>query len=89
LQIRIRFVGFLSRQFGRKATVELEDNLIFAVAVKQISERHSFGPIDIERNGEQGSLVTYLNGRSENPGMKLKEDVDKAMEPLRKHWKVI
>jgi len=81
LQIRIRFVGFLAREFGREAAIELEDNLTFAEVVRHISERYGFGPIDLERKGEQGSLVIYLNGRSENPGTKLKEDDEIAFLP--------
>jgi molybdopterin converting factor small subunit len=73
LRIKVRFVGSLARKIGREATVELMNGTNLASAVRHISEKYGFGPIDIEGGGNRGYLVILLNGRSPEPSTRLKD----------------
>lgn len=81
LRIRVRFVGFLARRIGREETVELEEGTTLLAAVRQVSEKHGFGVINLESGGDPGRLVVLLNGRSQNPNVKLKEMDEIAFLP--------
>lgn len=71
--IKVRFVGPLARKIGREAMIELDDEISLASAVKHISEKYGFGPIDMEHGGDRGYFVILLNGRSREPKTKLQE----------------
>jgi len=81
LQVRVKFVGFLARKIGREISVELRDGTTFAEAVKQISEKYGFGPVDLERGSDPDYLIVLLNGRSHQPDVKLKEGDEMAFFP--------
>lgn len=79
--VKVRFVGSLARKIGGEVTVELEDGTSLASAVRRVSEKYGFGPIDLEGGGDRGYVVILLNGRSQGPATKLKEGDEVSFLP--------
>ena len=82
LHIKLSFVGFLARKIGKEATVEVEENTTLALAVSEISEKYSLGITKLEPGGEPGYMVILLNGKSQKPGVKLKDGDEISFLPI-------